>query len=393
MKDHYNAFVDEEVIVNPLASGTLSGLTFAVKDVFPIKGVTASAGNPDWLKTHSPAATTAEVIQTLLHAGATLQGTTITDEIMYSLNGENAHYGTPVNPKANARIPGGSSSGSAVAVAADMVDFAIGTDTGGSVRIPAAYCGLYGIRPTHGRISIEGVIPLAKSFDTVGWMAKEAKLLLDVGESLTGELVSSLDDNPFTEILFGDDTWELADGESKKVLLSMVRQVEEEFDSKWTTVATEGLARWASCFRTLQGLEIWEAHGKWIKEVKPSFGPDIAARFEWASSLKQEDRPNEQKLREMIQTRMADLLGEDKLLIIPTTPGKAPLRNLSGAEIEKRRSETMQLSCIAGLAGLPQVAIPIEGEDGIPISISVIAGPNQDMRLLQWVYENRNRFM
>ncbi|MFC0471120.1 amidase [Halalkalibacter kiskunsagensis] len=387
MKDRYNAFINEDIIVKPLKSGDLLGLTFAVKDVFHIKGVTASAGNPDWLRTHEPAQQNALAIDRLLQAGASLQGTTITDELMYSLNGENFHYGTPVNPKAFSHIPGGSSSGSAVSVSAELVDFSLGTDTGGSVRIPSAYCGVYGIRPTHGLVPIEGVIPLAESFDTVGWMTRDAKSLLVVGNELIDGTSPTLIEKPFTNFLFGTDAWELADEKSREVLSLFADRLEQSSKSKWVTIAQGGLQRWANCFRTLQGLEIWKTHGEWISEVQPSFGPDIAARFVWASTLKDEDRPSEQRFREDIRTRMIEMLGDDGVLIIPTTPGGAPLRNLSGEEIEKRRAQTMQLSCIAGLAGLPQVTVPVTGYDGMPIALSFIAGPNQDVRLLQWVNE------
>ncbi|MDT8860889.1 amidase [Alkalihalobacillus sp. MEB130] len=384
MTNHYNAFVDEKVTIKPIKSGNLSGRTFAVKDVFDLEGITSSAGNPDWLRTHQPAKSNASAVDLLLRQGATLKGTTITDELMYSLNGENAHYGTPVNPKAEGHIPGGSSSGSAVAVSANLVDFALGTDTGGSVRIPSAYCGVYGFRPTHGLVPIDGVIPLAKSFDTVGWMTPNIELLVEVGEQLLGDSSVSVE-KPFTSCLLGKDAWELADDDSKNALLPYVQQV--ELASEWITVAEEGLQRWASCFRILQGLEIWETHGEWITDVKPSFGSDIEARFAWASTLNKEDRPKELALKHKIAQKMADMLGDDRLLIIPTTPGYAPLCHLSGEEIEQRRSQTMQLSCIAGIAGLPQVTIPIKGKNGLPVALSFIAGLNQDRRLLQWMLE------
>ncbi|KHF41381.1 amidase [Halalkalibacter okhensis] len=390
--DRFNAFVDEKVMVKPVKTGNLSGRTFAVKDVFDIEGVTASAGNPDWLRTHSKAKKNASSIDLLLQKGATLKGTTITDELMYSLNGENYHYGTPVNPKVPGHIPGGSSSGSAVAASSGVVDFALGTDTGGSVRIPAAYCGIYGFRPTHGLVSIDGVIPLAESFDTVGWMTADPQLLVEVGDVLINENTPSLVEKPFNSIMFGTDAWELADEKSMEILVKYKEQLEKSQKSTWVTIAKEGLPRWASCFRTLQGLEIWKNHGEWIKEIKPSFGPDIAARFEWASTLSEEEKPEQLKLKESIRIKMVELLGEDRLLMIPTTPGEAPRCNLSGSEIEKRRSQTMQLSCIAGLNGLPQVTIPIEGNNEAPLALSVIAGPNQDKRLLQWVNEYANLF-
>ena len=157
--------------------GVAAALSFALKDVFDVEGVTACAGNPDWLRTHRAATRTAPAVDKLLDAGASLRGLTITDELTLGLNGENFHYGTPTNPAAPDRVSGGSSCGSAAAVAGGLVDFALGTDTGGSVRVPASYCGIFGFRPTHGRVSNAGVVPLAPSFDTVGWFARDPKVL------------------------------------------------------------------------------------------------------------------------------------------------------------------------------------------------------------------------
>ncbi|MFZ0888721.1 MAG: amidase family protein, partial [Candidatus Binataceae bacterium] len=161
--------------------GPLAGLTFAAKDLFDVAGYACCFGNPDWLRTHAPARRSAPAIRMLLAAGATLVGKTLTDELAFSVAGENIHYGTPLNPRAPERTCGGSSCGSASAVAGALVDFALGTDTGGSVRVPAAFCGLYGMRPSHGRVPIEGVIAHVPSADTVGWMAPDAEMLGRVG--------------------------------------------------------------------------------------------------------------------------------------------------------------------------------------------------------------------
>ncbi len=183
--DHVGAFVPGPRAERaPLGVGRLSGLTFAVKDLFDLAGTTTSFGNPDWAATHAPAVATAPVVLALLQAGARLAGKTKTQELAYGLTGENIWHGTPTNPAAPARFPGGSSCGSAAAVAGGLVDFALGSDTGGSVRIPASYCGLFGIRPTHGAISLAGACPLAPSFDTPGWFTRSASLLTGVGEVL-----------------------------------------------------------------------------------------------------------------------------------------------------------------------------------------------------------------
>ena len=142
-------------------AGLLDGLTFALKDLIDVAGCRTGAGNPDWLARQSPAERSATVVEKTLAAGATLVGKTITDELAFSLEGRNVHYGSPINPACPDRMCGGSSSGSGVAVAAGLVDFAIGTDTGGSVRVPASFLGVFGFRPSHGAVSLDGVVPFA----------------------------------------------------------------------------------------------------------------------------------------------------------------------------------------------------------------------------------------
>ncbi len=379
MTDQWNAFMDKKAMLSPTGTGTLDQTVFAVKDVFSIQGYTSSAGNPDWLRTHGPAEETADAIQKLLAQGAKLAGTLHTDELMYSLNGENAHYGTPVNPAAPDRIPGGSSSGSASAAAAGLVDFSIGTDTGGSVRIPSSYCGLYGIRPTHGAVRISGVIPLAESFDTVGWMARDMDMLSRVGDAL---LPSSADSKPFTRLLIEEEAWSLPDADTTSALRPYLEASQKQIKQvEFVRVAESGLAEWASVFRTIQALEIWEQHGEWITKENPSFGPGIAERFASASTLDKTQSFGQFQSFEAIKQRMNELLKEDGLLVIPTAPGPAPLL---GEAAEEYRAKVMQLTCIAGLAGLPQITMPLAEVNGLPVGLSVIAGKNQDRRLLEW---------
>ncbi len=384
-----NAFIDERAVVMPKGEGPLSGLSFAVKDVFDIAGRTASAGNPDWLRSHGPAVRHAAAIDRLLASGAKLQGLTITDELMYSIHGENFHYGTPANPAAPGRIPGGSSSGSASAVAAGAADFAIGTDTGGSVRVPAAYCGLYGIRPTHGAVNTAGLIPLAPSFDTVGWFAKDAHTLLKVGEALIPEQ-SRASGVPFRTFVYARDLWELADQETIEALTPWVQLLCESADQaelEEITLAPEGLQSWMQAFRHLQGLEIWREHGRWVQDVQPRFGSGIAERFAWASTLVAEEQRAAYAKREEVRQRLSGMLAEGALILAPTVPGIAPLIGLSGDEVELARARTLQLSCPAGLAGLPQVTIPVMNKSELPVGLSLIAAHNRELDLLRWLVE------
>ncbi|AUO09014.1 amidase [Paenibacillus jamilae] len=383
MNDQWNVFVNGRLNIESTGNGELKGLAFAVKDVFDIQGYTSGAGNPDWLRTHGPAVQNAYVIDLLLKHGAELKGTVQTDELMYSLNGENFHYGTPINPKAPDRIPGGSSSGSAVAVAAGLVDFSIGTDTGGSVRIPSSYCGIYGFRPTHRAVSTKGVIPLAPSFDTVGWMSRSPQLLLKIGQIL---IDGQSKEGQFKNIYLAKEPWKLMLEKDKTALLDFLSSEGIINKTKMVKISEHNnLTEWSSAFRILQGLEIWSEHGSWIQKEKPDFGSDIADRFQWASTLKKSKSISQFALREHVKLFMSNLLGEDGVLIIPTAPGIAPLLNMRGEEAEQYRAKTMQLSCIAGLAGLPQITIPVVGVNGLPLGLSFIANQYQDLKLLSWM--------
>lgn len=379
MNDKWNAFLNKEIIAEPTNHGVLSGKTFALKDVFDVKGHTASAGNPYWLHTHEQASDHAEAVKSLLASGAKLTGVTHTDELMYGLNGENFHYGTPLHPINHNRIPGGSSSGSAVAVAAGLVDFAIGTDTGGSIRIPASYCGVYGFRPTHGSLSVKGLIPLAPSFDTVGFMAKDINTMLDVASVLFASQATA---PSFENIVGVNNLFELADEEACKKVEVLL---EDHAVSYKNLQLSYKLSECMEAFRTLQGIEIWRTHGEWIKRYNPTFGPDVAERFEWASTLKEEDMSDAKQIRDTITKELTHLLDGQTILVLPTAPGVAPLKNAVGLELQNRRLYTLQMTCLAGLAGLPQLTIPAGYVNQLPVGLSVIAGRNQDQQLVKWV--------
>ena len=281
MIDSLGAFVPEsQVNMAGAEDGPLRGVTFAAKDIFDIAGQVTGCGNPDWARSHDPASDTAPAVQRLLDAGAYLVGKTITDELAYSLNGQNHHYGTPSNVNAPGRIPGGSSSGSASAVAGGLVDTALGSDTGGSIRTPGSYCGLYGLRPTHGRIPLEQVMPLAPSFDTVGWFTRDAELLRRVGEVLFGEQAD--DAAAPVRLLLAEDAFALAEEAVRDTLAPWVHKLEARLSPCEKVILGEpggGLEDWMWRFRKIQAHEIWQVHGEWIETQKPRFGPEIAERF------------------------------------------------------------------------------------------------------------------
>jgi amidase len=362
------------------ACGELSGLSFAAKDVFDIKGYRTGAGNPDWLRTHPPAKFTASAIQILIDAGASLLGKTHTDELTYSLNGENHHYGTPVNVNAPGRIPGGSSSGSAAAVAGGLVDFALGTDTGGSVRLPASNCGIYGFRPTHGRIANDHVLPLAPSFDTVGFFSRDATLLERIGRVLLADEGTTTGPQ---RLVLATDAFRLVFRQMRSALDPAIAAISASMGPPDEVILYPGSSgEWMSSFRILQGVEVWQSHGAWIRETRPEFGPDIRDRFEWAASIDPQDVPPAASLRKQVTQYLDELLGQDAILCVPTSPSIALLKNTDGETLEQFRARAMALLCVAGLAGLPQVSLPLASFDACPLGISLIGPRGSDARLL-----------
>jgi amidase len=352
-----------------------------VKDAIDIAGARTGFGNPEWLRTHGPAAKTAAAVQRLLDAGANMVGKTHTDELAYSLTGENIHYGTPRNPRDASRIPGGSSNGSAAAVAGGLVDFALGTDCGGSVRLPASYCGILGFRPTYGRVPVDGVIPFAPSFDVVGWFSRAPSVLRSVGEILLAP--------PFAEgrprrVLVARDAFDLADRAVSGALAKPLAEVTAAIGSSAEVVVSPaGLDRWRVVFQTIQAAEIWRNHGDWVRTHSPMLGPGIKERFEAASRVTAPDVERSRTERAAIVSHLETLIGAGDVLVLPTSPRVAPLRNLPLAEVEiAYRNQAAALLCIAGLAGLPQVSLPLAELDGLPLGLSLVGRRGSDEMLL-----------
>jgi amidase len=380
VRDPFNAFCTHVTLTVPGApAGPLAGLTFAAKDNLAVAGYAACAGSPDWLRTHGPAERTAPAVQALLDAGATLVGKTQMDELAFSLAGQNVHYGTPTNPRAPGRIPGGSSSGSAAATAGGLVDFALGTDTAGSVRVPAGNCGIYGFRPTHGRTPLEGVVPFSPSFDTVGFFARDAATLRKVGQA------SLRPANPSPgpgRLLVADDAFALADEEVRAALLPLVSVIAEVVGpEEHLRVSPRGLDSWLEPFNVLRGAEVRATLGAWIDRVQPRFGPGIRERFEQARTITDEAVAAAAASRREIQRYLDDLLGAGDVLCLPTVPVLAPRRDDRAEILACYRALTLKLTGIATVAGLPQVNLPLGEWQGCPVGMSLVAGRGHDERL------------
>ncbi|MCE3250684.1 MAG: amidase [Geminicoccaceae bacterium] len=370
MDDSLGAFVPHgHIEIAGAPDGALAGATFAVKDIFDVAGTVTGRGNPDWLATHEAASRHAPAVQAWLEAGARLVGKTITEELAFSAVGINPHYGTPKNVAAPGRIPGGSSSGSASAVGGGLVDLALGSDTGGSVRVPASYNGILGMRPSHGRISLEGVMPLAPSFDTVGWFARDPQLFATAGRVLLGDL--SPGRKP-ARLLLAEDAVARAERATQDALRPAIRALEERLGAACqVTVSADGLDAWHEVFRTLQGAEAWAEHGAWIESARPRIGPFLVERLRLASALTRDE--------------VAAVLGDDALLLLPSAPGPATRVDAAMAEHERVRVRTIGITCIASLGGLPQVSLPLARVAEGPVGLSLLAGRGQDEVLLDLV--------
>lgn len=381
MSDPLNAFVPgSQVFIPGSPEGPLAGLRFAAKDIFDIAGHVTGGGNPDWARTHDPATAHAPVVRNLLDAGATLIGKTITDELTRGILGINAHHGTPVNSAAPDRVPGGSSSGSAAAVAGGLVDFALGSDTGGSVRIPSSFCGIYGLRPTHGRIPLEGILEQSASFDTIGWFAREPAILARVGAVLFD---SAVEDAPSFRLLVAEDAFAVADDAVVAALAESLQRVRSLAEASETVrVCPTDLADWRGAMGTVQSWEATRSFAAWVDATNPRFGFDVAQRFFDSATISDADVEAVAPVRKAHCARMAEILTPDTVIALPTAPGPAPLKGLSQTDMWDMRARISLLTCIAGGAGLPQVAMPLGSVDGAPVGLSLIGPAHSDEKLL-----------
>src|SRR5918998_4368405 len=335
-----DAFV-ERIDVDPTGPGALDGLNFAVKDLIDLGGHNTGCGNPTWRETHPPASVNAVCVEQLLDAGARCVGKTVTDELAFSLLRENHFYGTPLNPRAPERVPGGSSSGSASAVACGLVDFALGTDTGGSVRIPASNCGLFGLRPSHGVVSVAGVNPFAPTFDTVGILASSAAVLARAASVLLGQGEAPRDEPSTIHLL--REAFSVADPDVRRALAPSVERLRHffggrlretslrEIDGESEVSEGTGFQKWYETYGVLQWAEIESCLGAWVAAANPAFGPEAEQNFELVKNLDRRQVRRAAQHREEYFLKLKTFLGANDLLCMPTTPAVAPLKGTIGA--------------------------------------------------------------
>jgi amidase len=378
-----SAFVPHDLTapVKGAADGPLAGLTAAVKDMYDIAGTRTGNGNPTWLETHEPAAAHAAAVARILDAGATIVGKAVCDEFFYSVTGANAHYGTPNNPRAPGRLPGGSSSGSASAVAAGACDFALGSDTGGSVRIPASFNGIYGLRTTHGRVDDKGAAAMAPSFDTPGWFSAGPGVLRKVGGVLLDakDRVAAKPDR----VIVLEDAFAEADEPVADILRTAIELMSGDLPViAHARIAPQGFDPWREAFRVLQGYEVWQTFGAFVSRHKPMAGPGIRERLEMASKITaaEADAARGTVAEARAHVRHAAVPGT--LMALPTAPCIAPPIGGGAGEMDHFRTRVMRLTCTAGVAGLPQINLPAGTFENCPIGLSFIGWPGGDEALL-----------
>ncbi len=370
-----------DVPVAHAPTGPLAGLTFAVKDLFHVAGYPTSGGQPLMLALNGVQTRTAPTVQRLLDAGARFVGKVITDELAFSMNGNNAHFGAPINGHAPDRITGGSSSGSAAAVSNHLADLALGTDTGGSVRAPASHCGLVGLRPTHGRVSLQDCMDLSPSLDTCGWFTRDVPTFARVADVLLGA-----DPTPLpaaVRLLLPTDLWALVPPEVAAALAPLRQRFEHLLGAVQPVQAVlDDLDAMYWNYRCIQGREAWATDGPFISRYQPPLGPGVAERFAWSAQVTDEQVAAATAFRARYRAHLHTLLGADGVMLLPTMPDVAPLRSEPESALDDYRNSAIRLLCMAGLAGLPQLSLPGSTRLGAPLGLSLVGPPGSDRSLV-----------
>ena len=363
--------------------GLLSNLNFVLKDMCDVKNLKTSCGNPDFFKKCDFANDYAPFLKDLLNEGPVLKGITVCDEFFYSLIGENGHYGTPTNLNAPSCVPGGSSSGSAAALTTDLYDFSIGSDTGGSVRIPASFCGLIGMRPTHNRINTKGVYPMAPSFDTVGWFANNPEIFQKVGNVLLNNIERSNVD--FKQYVVAEDLLELCDAEVQDNFNNYINVNIPNINK--TRLSTNTKAIIADNFRILQGAEVKENIIPWIEKNKPNISPEIRSRIDMASKITDIEVSRALIFRNTLIDEIKKSLPEGTIAVFPTSPFSAPKSGQDDESLGSFRKRLMELTSVAGMTSRPQITIPRLKDKSGPVGISLLGWKYSDEILLNKLTE------
>lgn len=395
MQDALNAQLP---VGNGSSSNAMRGIPLAVKDLFDTAGIRTTAGSKFFAENIPPE--DAFVVEKLKQAGGLILGKTNTHEIALGVTGNNPHYGTARNPWDMTRIPGGSSSGSAIAVATGMALGALGTDTGGSIRIPASLCGIVGFKPTFGRVSVRGVFPLSWNLDHVGPLTKcvkDAAVILQVIslydpmdpssiKMLAGDYLSHLlDDVTGRKIALGlGDYMESADPE----VLSAVRESVPVFESvgcKVQEVNMDWLREAALANKTMIQSDGAAVHRDRLREHPEMFGEDIRRRLEDGANTTSTEYILARRTQTEIRKRFEQFFESYDFLITPTTPIPAP--TIEGHDAVEQAGRLTRFTAPFNLAGLPALSLPCGfTKEGLPIGLQIISRAWADAKVLNAGY-------
>jgi len=384
IEDPFDCLVPTTFSMEGAQDGTLGGLSFVAKDLFSIQGHTSSFGHPRWRSTHSPSESTARVVRDLLDAGAKMTGLAKMDQLAYSLIGDVGEGRPPLNSTDPSLYCGGSSSGSASAVAGGLADFALGTDTAGSIRVPAAVCGILGLRPTLGVVSPDGVIPLAPSFDVPGVLARDANVLSRVFAAVidTPPEMPEVRRVLMAEDLFGDA--DVATGQTGAqvgaAIAALMSLSIETIDFRTLSDSDPG-----AVFARVQGREIWDLHGEWVEKNSQFLDDDVCTRLKQCKLLSLDSESNRLADLEIVKEyrrRFIDVIEPGTVVVTPVVPRHGPQRSWGRQEMSEFRSGCFRLTAPAGLAGAPQATWSTTTGNGRRLGVGLLTAPGGDHLLL-----------
>ncbi|MFE1664789.1 AtzH-like domain-containing protein [Microbacterium sp. P02] len=375
--------------------GPLRGLTVAVKDLFAIRGYRIGAGNPTFLDDARAEKTSAPAITDLLQGGASLRGIARTDEFAYSIAGDNAHYGTPPNGAVPGALPGGSSSGPASAVATGQAEIGLATDTAGSIRVPASYQGLWGLRTTHGLVPRQGLLPLAQSFDTIGWLTRDGETLqrvvdwclsYDGSDSTESVLGESGEELPWS-FLIPDEILDAVEPDTRAAFEALVGKLQQGTDAPpVASVSLGDLGEWYEPFRTVQGAEAWRNNRDWVREHPGALGPAVAERFRLAATITPAQEAAARTVLTELKKRAQGVVA-NAVLLLPTVPGPAPMRTSVGARVDDVRQATLRMTTPAAIGGLPSISAPLltvpSNLGSAPVGVCLVSRAGTDIALVR----------
>jgi amidase len=377
--------VGNPLVASPVPEGPLAGVSIAVKDVFAVPGFAMGGGVPAYLAEAEIEQAPADALAALLDAGASVVGIAQTDQFAYSIAGINGAYGTPPNVAAPGAIPGGSSSGPASAVASGHAKLGLGTDTAGSIRVPASYQGLWGLRPTHGAVSLRGALPLAPAYDTPGWLARDGETLLTaVRASLPRHTQRSID---ASDLAVAPALFEAADQQVHLGLQSVVdAMVGADVFNLPRTIRVPSPSELFRIFRYTQSPEAARSWGDWINAHPGALADDVAARFAWAASVTPEEEAEALEAKAAACETLEEALG-DSILLLPSASSAAPPLDASPERLNTVREATLGLTAVAGITGRPALSVPLFSTDAGPVGLCLVGPRGSDVALVETALE------